>query len=203
VTLDQQVGKTALNQQIQSLNEIQSNMAWAADLIRNVSCGDRSSLIALYERTNPLIFGLICRIVGDQASAEEVLLDAYTEIWKQSSSYNPEHFLPLQWMIHIARSRAIARLHWGKAERRRRELSGGTEESLMTVAPEQQKLACVSIGALAPAQREVLDWAYYSGLSCREIAAQLGQPLGAVKNHVRTGMNRIIELLYPPVHTKA
>jgi RNA polymerase sigma-70 factor (ECF subfamily) len=73
----------------------------------------------------------------------------------------------------------------------------------MTVAPEQQKLACVSIGALDPAQREVLDWAYYSGLSCDEIAAQLGQPLGAVKTRIRMGMSRIIDLLYPAVHPKA
>jgi RNA polymerase sigma-70 factor (ECF subfamily) len=192
----------ALDQQIRSLNEIQSNMAWAADLIQKASRGDRSSLIALYEKTNPLIFGLIYRIVGDQASAEEVLLDAYTEIWKQSGSYNPEHFSPLQWMMIIARSRAIAKLHWGKAERRRRAFSGGTEESQMTVAPEQQKLACAAIGALASAQRETLDWACYSGLSCGEIAAQLGQPLGAVKTHVRMGMNRLVELLYPRVDSK-
>jgi len=186
-----------LDQQIQNLNGIQP------DLIQTISYGDRSSLIALYERTNRLIFGLICRIVGDQASAEEVLLDAYTEIWKQSGSYNPEHFTPLQWMIDIARSRAIARLHSGKAERRHRLFSGGTEESEMTVVPEQQKLARVSIGALTSAQREALDWACYSGLSCGEIAAQLGQPLGAVKTHVRMGMNRIVELLYSPLHSKA
>jgi RNA polymerase sigma-70 factor (ECF subfamily) len=188
---------TALDQQIQNLNEIQS------ELIHIISCGDRSSLIALYEKTNPLIFGLICRIVGDQASAEEVLLDTYTEIWKQSGSYNPEDFTPLQWMINIARSRAIARLHSGKAERKHRGFSGGTEESQTTVAPEQQKLARATIGALAPAQREVVGWACYSGLSCGEIAAQLGQPLGAVKTHVRMGMNRIVELLHPPPHSKA
>ena len=186
-----------MDQQIQNLNEIQS------DFIQIISCGDRSSLIALYERTSPLIFGLICRIVRDQVSAEEVLLDAYTEIWKQSGSYNPEHFTPLQWMISIARSRAIARLHSSKAERRHRGFSGGTEESQMTVAPEQQKLARACMGALPSVQKEVLDWGCYSGLSCGEIAAQLGQPLGAVKTHVRMGMNRIVELLYPPPRSKA
>ncbi len=192
-----------MDQEIQSLSEIQSSLVWAAHLIKKISSGARSALIALYEKTNPLIFGIICRIVGEQASAEEVLLDAYTEIWKQSGSYDAGNFLPLEWMINIARSRAIARLHWGKTERKQRGFPEGTEEPQMTVAPEQQKLACVSIGALDPAQRKVLDWAYFSGLSCEEIAAQLGQPLGAVKAHIRTGMGRIIELLYSPVHPKA
>ena len=72
----------------------------------------------------------------------------------------------------------------------------------MTVAPEQQKLARVSIGSLPSAQREVLDWACYSGLSCGEIAAQLGQPQGAIKNNIRIGMNRMIELLYQPLESK-
>jgi RNA polymerase sigma-70 factor, ECF subfamily len=182
--------------EIKDVNQIQS------DLILKIGRGDRSSLIALYEKTSSLVFGLICRIVGDQASSEEVLLDTYTEIWKQSAGYNPDRFTPMEWMMTIARSRAIAGLHSGKVEKRNRKVTAASEQPDTTVVPEQQQLARTSLEALPPAQREVLDWACYSGLSCGEIAAQLGQPLGAVKNHIRMGMNRMIELLYPSLDSK-
>lgn len=67
----------------------------------------------------------------------------------------------------------------------------------MTVDPERQELARVSIGSLVPAQQEILAWAYYSGLSGTEIAAQIGKPIGAVKTHVRLGLNKLSELFRP------
>jgi RNA polymerase sigma-70 factor (ECF subfamily) len=162
-------------------------------LIGKTKDGDRSALVILYDKTSCLLFGLVLRILGDRAQAEETLLDVYTRIGKQSASYDPG-LPPLEWLTGIARTCALARLHESKPKTRRQELPVGSFDPKMTVAPAKQKLARSSILSLAPTQREILDWAYYSGLSCGEIAAQAGKPLGAVKTHARLGLARLGEL---------
>jgi len=66
----------------------------------------------------------------------------------------------------------------------------------MTVASEQE-LARSSIASLVPAQQEILDWVYYSGLSCSEIAVQISKPLGAIRTHAGLGMSKLSEMFRP------
>jgi RNA polymerase sigma-70 factor (ECF subfamily) len=167
-------------------------------LIRKIADGDKSALATLYDATSRLLFGLAVRILGDGASAEETLLDVYTYVWKHSASYDPKH-RPLEWLTTIARARAVARFHWSSPDKRRQEHSPNLGPK-MTVAPQAQKLARASLESLAPAQREILEWAYYSGLSCGEIAAQTGKPLGAIKTHARQGLSKLGELLDREAH---
>ncbi len=164
----------------------------ALALIRKIENGEKPSLIILYDRTSRLLFGLVLRILGDRALAEETLLDVYTYIWKQSASYNPR--IPaLEWLMAIARARAVAMLHWTKPDKARLQRRSGIQDLTMTVAPEQQILSRASIEALIPTQREILEWIYFSGLSCSEIAAQVGKPLGVIKTHARLGLIKLSE----------
>jgi len=167
-----------------------------AALIKKIAGGDPSAMVGLYDGTSRLLFGLVLRVVGNSTLAEETLLDIYTHIWRQSASYDPS-VLPLQWLTTIARARAIASLHWSKQDRRRRKLPAGNPNTETTVAPEQQKIARASFESLVPAQREILDWAYYSGLSSSEIAAQIGKPVGAIRTHARLGLGKLIDLFRP------
>ncbi len=185
-----------LEQAIKADSESSLSSAAALALIRRIAGGDKTALALLYDKTSRLLSGLTFRILGDRAPAEETLLEVYTLIWRQASSYDPK-LPPLEWLTTIARSRAVAKLQWSKAGRGRQERSAATSGSPMTVAPEQQKLVRSSVESLVPAQREILDWAYYSGLSCSEIAAQVGKPLGAVKTHARQGLNKLSELIHP------
>jgi RNA polymerase sigma-70 factor (ECF subfamily) len=168
----------------------------ALALIRQIEGGDKAALAVLYEKTCRLLFGLILRILGDRNLAEETLLEVYTHIWKQSASYDPK-LLPLGWLTTTARTRAVAKLHWSKTNMGKQERSSGKPGSTMTVVPEQQRLVRSSIESLVPVQREILNWAYYSGLSCSEIAAQVGKPLGVIKTHARLGLSKLSELLRP------
>jgi RNA polymerase sigma-70 factor (ECF subfamily) len=127
--------------------------------------------------------------------AEEALLDAYTYVWKQAAFYNPKTMKPLEWLILIGRSRAVLHLNIGKQNPKGHSLpQSAASASEMSVAPEQQKLARDSIASLIPSQREVLESAFYSGLSCSDIAAQSGKPAGAVTTHIRLGLNKLDEL---------
>jgi RNA polymerase sigma-70 factor (ECF subfamily) len=185
-----------LEQEIRVGNASSLSNETALMLIKKIEGGDRSALATLYDKTGRLLFGLVLAILGSKALAEETLLGIYTQIWKQSVLYDPR-LLPLEWLLKVARAQAIAILHERKHVRRKRELAVGHRDSKPTVAPNQQKLARSAIEALVPAQREALDWAYYSGLSCNEIAAQIGKPTGAVRTYARFGMSRLSESLRP------
>jgi len=168
----------------------------AAALLGKIRDGDKAALAILYDRTSPLVFGLVLRILGNRALAEETLLDVYTHIWKQAASYD-SRLLPLEWMTAVARTRAVAKMHWSKQDPKMRTLPGRDAHSPMTVAPGQQTVARDAMETLAPTQREIIDWIYYSGLSCNEIAAQAGKPIGAIKTHARLGLSKLSDALRP------
>jgi RNA polymerase sigma-70 factor (ECF subfamily) len=165
-----------LEQEPQTDGELQLSGEEFAALIRKIEGGDPSALATLYDKTSRLLYGLATRILGERTLAEETLLDIYTHIWKQAASYDPG-IMPLEWLMMIARTRSIAMLHWSRQIKKRHVPSSGSMDSIMTVAPEEQKTARSHIGTLIPVQREIMDWIYFSGLSCSEIA-QIGNPSG-------------------------
>lgn len=177
---------------------------WVA-FIKRIATGDQLALTALYEATNRLVFGLILRIVIDRATAEEVLLDVYTQVWRQAALYDTNRGAPLAWIMTIARSRAIDRLRSGKHEQQGKEpldaigelssLGASPEET--TVSSERQRFVRSALDTLSPEQREVIELAYYSGLSHSEIALKLNQPLGTVKTRTRLGMMKLRDMLKP------
>jgi len=165
-------------------------------LIKGIEQGDPPALMGFYDATSRLVFGLILRILGDRSLAEETLLDIYTQIWKKFAVYD-RALSPLQWLTIFAHRSAIARLHWSKRDTRKQGMAHGSADTTMTAAPEQQKEARTSLESMAPAQRQLLEWAYFGGLSCSEMAAQIGKPIGAVKAHIRSGLNKLGEASCP------
>jgi RNA polymerase sigma-70 factor (ECF subfamily) len=174
-------------------------------LVELVATGDQSALATLYDATNRLIYSLVLRVLGDVSSAEEVLIDVYTQVWRQAASYDANRGAPLAWMATIARSRAIDRLRSGWQDQRRKEsldvlgdAPAGTASPEETAAEsERQRLVREALNLLTPEQREVIELAYYSGLSHSEIAEKLNQPLGTVKTRTRLGMMKLREALSP------
>lgn len=177
---------------------------WAA-LIKRVADGDQSALTTLYDSTSRLVFGLILRVVSDRSTAEEVLLDVYTQVWRQASTYDTRRGAPLAWLMTIARTRGIDRLRSGKYEHQNKEslesigevTSAIASPEADTVSSERRQLVRSALQALSAEQREVIELAYYSGLSHSEIALQLGQPLGTVKTRTRLGMMKLRDMLRP------
>ena len=176
---------------------------WVA-LIRSAAGGDQSALAGLYDGTSRPVFGLVLRIVGDRPTAEEVLLDVYTQAWRQAANYDEERGAPLAWLMTIARSRAIDRLRSAKHDQYKESLDSVREISdtdpnpeQATVDSERRRLVCSALAALPAEQREVVELAYYSGLSHSEIALRLDQPLGTVKTRTRLAMIKLRDMLRP------
>jgi RNA polymerase sigma-70 factor (ECF subfamily) len=165
--------------------------------------GDEYALSSFYDRSSRLIFGLLLRILNDTGMAEEVLLDVYMQVWRQAAKYDRSRGKTLAWIVTIARSRAIDRLRSSRQEEMRKESLDAKDHGIVlttgfedpTIAPERQRVVRAALDSLPPEQREVIEMAYYLGLSHSEIAARLGQPLGTVKTRTRLGMMKLREQL--------
>ena len=175
-----------------------------AEMIRGVAEGDNQALASLYDATSRTVYGLLLRILSDPSSAEEVLLDVYAQVWRQAASYCPERGRPLAWLTTIARSRAIDRLRRGRNEQQRAvpldeaaRATGGESVEEGVRAGEVRAVVRAALDALTPEQRDVIELAYYGGMSHSEIAAARGLPLGTVKTRTRLGMMRLREMLSP------
>jgi RNA polymerase sigma-70 factor (ECF subfamily) len=174
-------------------------------LIRRIAVGDQAAMAALYDATSRLVYSLILRIIGDPSTAEEVLIDAYTQVWRQAANYDRDRGTPIAWIMTIGRSRALDRLRAGWQEHQRREpLEAASSAASQNANPEEttanderRRLVGAALTTLAPEQREVIELAYYSGLSHSEIALRIGLPLGTVKTRIRLGMNKLREQLRP------
>lgn len=175
-----------------------------AELISQIASQDQEAMSTLYDTTNRLVYGLLLRILNDHATAEEVLLDVFTQVWRQASRYDGTRGGPMAWITTIARSRAIDRLRSGKQELQREEsletvvqyaASDNVEEDVANA--EMRAIIQKAMELLTPEQREVIELAYYSGMSQSEIALKLNQPLGTVKTRTRIGMMRLREALSP------
>jgi RNA polymerase sigma-70 factor (ECF subfamily) len=171
-------------------------------LIRCMAGGDQQAMSALYDATNRLVYGLVLRILSDPGTAEEVLLDVYMQVWRQAAAYDEKRGGPLAWLTTVARSRAIDRLRSGKQRQQREEPlefadnhSSSTDVEADAYASEMRVRVRAALDGLSPEQREVIELAYYSGMSHSEIALKLNQPLGTVKTRTRLGMIKLRETL--------
>jgi RNA polymerase sigma-70 factor (ECF subfamily) len=160
-----------------------------SDLFRKIEKGEKDALFDLYDRTGGLLFGLTLKILGNVSDAEETLLNIYTRIWKDPVSCDAG-YPPLAWLVMIARAHALTRLY----ETRRSyapEQTAANNADKKTVTNKEQEDARACFKALAPKQREILNWAFCSGLTAEGIADKTGSTVGAVKTHVRIGLNRL------------
>ncbi len=184
--------------------KIERDQGWVAQ-IELIATRDQTALAKFYDLTNRAAFGLILRILNDRSTAEEVLLDVYSQVWRQAGFYSAERGTPLAWLMTIARTRALDRYRSGKQEMLRKESlktaadarSSEPNPEEAAVTTEHQRLVRKALAELTPEQRQVIELAYFSGLSQSEISLHLGQPLGTVKTRVRLGMIKLKESLVP------
>ena len=175
------------------------------ELIGRTAQGDEGALGALYDKTGSHVYGLGFRVLGDTTMAEEVTMDVFLQVWRQAGQFDQSRGNPLVWLAVLTRSRAIDRLRVGKKGREVREpIETVSEEPNAESDPEQSsvyleqcRIVRQAINSLPSEQREMIELAYFGGLSQREIATQTGEPLGTVKTRIRLGMVKLRTLLGP------
>jgi RNA polymerase sigma-70 factor (ECF subfamily) len=142
------------------------------------------------------------RMLKVRSDAEDLLQEVFVQVWRQAQNYNAERGSPEAWVINIARSRAIDKIRSIRRMEKsfvltddpaRAESSDNVESS---AAESEARLAMNSALANLPkTQRQVLELAYFDGLTQTEIADRLAEPLGTVKTRMRSGIQRLRDML--------
>jgi len=174
-------------------------------LIGGIARGDEASLAALYDATSRSTYGLALKVLRDPASAEEVTLDVYLQVWNRAKDYSRARGSPEAWLLSITRSRAIDRLRAGAARKRRQEpfdpnlepAAGGPDPLAASDQRERRQMVKAALASLPAEQRKAIELAFFRGLSHSEVASSLKEPLGTVKTRIRLGMVKLRGLLSP------
>jgi len=178
----------------------------AASLIAKVAAGDERALSQIYDATSRIVYGLCLRIVKDPSAAEDIVLEAYLQLWRTAESYNPLRGTVTAWLLTVARSRAI---DWLRARKSRRaDLEQNLDDVFdlhdhrpnpehNSIDSSRDRIIRDVMAELPNEQRRAIELTYFSGLSHSEIALQTGLPIGTVKTRIRLGMMRLRELLGP------
>ncbi len=176
------------------------------DLMLGIQSGDADALSQLYDRYNGIMRALILRIIHNETETDDLLQEVFMEIWNQAKNFSAEKGKPLGWMVTLTRRRAIDAL-------RKKQAYARAEERLQA-QPEQQPLAWVQnatekdieagdtrvlmakvINSIPEAQQQVIELAFFQGMSQREIASHTNIPLGTVKTRLELGLKKIYDSL--------
>lgn len=176
---------------------------WAQLVIRT-AVGEHAALAELYDRSCHLVFGLALRILGDPTAAEDAVVEVYTQAWRSAKTFDGRRGTATSWLLTLARSRAIDLLRVRRREQAADPLESADDVASAMPNPEEaassaqrERRVRSALERLSTEQRQVVELAYFSGLSHTDIAQQLGQPLGTVKTRIRLAMLHLRELLGP------
>jgi RNA polymerase sigma-70 factor, ECF subfamily len=169
-----------------------------AELLARVGEHDSEAFEILYGRYVRPVFSLALRRLGDRGHAEDAVQEAFAAIWRSASTYRPERGAAGGWLYTVARNAIVDRL-------RRNGPSPDAELPELAAAEpgpaERAEGSYVSwrihraLEELQPREREVIELAYWSGMSQSEVADYLGLPLGTVKTRTRSGLAKLATVL--------
>ncbi len=177
-----------------------------AEVIALIVSGETRALEVLYDRYSRVVFSFAVRIVSDPQLAEEVLQEVFFRVWQQGSAFRSTRGTLITWLLSITHNLAIDEVRKRnrrpqKAESETPELVLGGVADTSTDIEEEVWLSGVrtaintALERLPAEQRDVIELAYFRGMTQREIAAVLAQPLGTVKTRMRLGLQKLREQL--------
>jgi RNA polymerase sigma-70 factor, ECF subfamily len=155
-----------------------------------------ATLESLYDVHHRQAIGLAYRMLGDMGEAEEVVQEVFLAAWRAGHAYDPARGSTHTWILSMVRNRSIDVL---RARRRRpveplpetMDPPDPTDVPTQAVTSVDADSARRALAALPPEQQQVIELAYFDGLSHSEIADKLSAPIGTVKGRIRLGLDRL------------
>lgn len=169
------------------------------ELIAAIAEGGTDALSELFDRYSGMLTGLSQRILKDIADSEEVLQETFLQVWNQARRYDPKRSSVSTWLVLIARSRSIDRLR-SRQVKQRTITAAQQENPIHHTSPqgignvlllERRSRLQEEMAKLPAEQRQVLEMAFYGGMTQSEIAEQTGIPLGTVKTRTLLAMKKL------------
>jgi len=173
------------------------------NLLARVALRDQQAFKELYDLTSPHLYGVALRYLRTASTAEEILQEAYINVWQQAGTYAATLSAPMTWLISVVRNKALDHLRKFKRETETTDsVDAGGEGQVDAIAdhadPHELFSAATEalvlrrcVAQLDPPQRQSLALAFYDGLSHSELAEHLRVPLGTAKAWVRRGLERL------------
>ena len=167
------------------------------ELLVRVAERDRVAFEAIYHRYVRSVYGLALRRLRDRQRAEDAVQETFTAVWRSAASYKPERGPAAPWLYAIARNAIVDRLR-----ARTDPVSEAPDLPSLEPGPADRAEASFvswrvhrALEELPDKEREVLELAYWSGLSQSEVAEYLHIPLGTVKTRTRSALARLADVL--------
>jgi RNA polymerase sigma-70 factor (ECF subfamily) len=178
--------------------------AEAEALIERVAQGDRTAMMALYDRFAGAVFAVALRIMGDRVTAEDITQEVFVRVWREAATFDRTRGSAVAWIVTLTRNRAIDLIRSRNRRVRHEDVQAREEPAVVEpavtpehMASEAQRSEAVrqALGVLRPEQRQVIELAYFGGLSHSEIAERLQQPLGTVKTRIAQSVKHLRDVL--------
>lgn len=178
------------------------NKSHLVTLIAKVALGNRAAFDEFYQLTSAYLFGVLLRLLKDEAVAEEILQDVYIKVWQKAGNYRSDKAAPITWLTTLTRNLAIDYLRQQNAITENTDTS--VEQVDQTPGPQDFTLFHQSRSALylclEQLQTEVsqcIVMAYRDGYTHEELSSRMNSPLGTVKSWIRRGLEKLKHCLEP------
>lgn len=188
-------------------SSVRPDQSLERQLLRRIANGDRVGFDELHARFSGLVYATVYQVLRDHQDAEDVSQEVFLSIWKKAKLYHESKGEPMTWVASLARNRAIDRI---RAKERRSRLRDAVQAEPEAVAPsaepdagylastrERGGIVRSAVMHLTPEQRQVIEMAYFAGLSQSQIAERIDAPLGTVKARMRRGLGKLRGLVEP------
>lgn len=168
-------------------------------LVERIAAGDQAAMRSLYARHATRTLRYLIRLVRDQGLAEDLMSDAFFDVWRQASRFEGRSSVST-WILSIARFKALSALRRTREGALEPEVAEAVEDDADTPEVTLQKISKAAamrlcIDKLSPEHREVVDLVYYHEQSVEEVSAILGVPAATVKTRMFYARKRLSELL--------
>lgn len=178
------------------------------ELMSRLTYRDLKAFRTLYKRYSGLVYSASLRVLRDPPLAEDMVQEIFLRLWRRPESYVPQRGKFATWLTSVTRNRAVDEIR-SRNRRYRHETASpeeqewdvpgdeGDDPALTAELSDQRRLILAALSGLPPEQKQVIELAYFGGLTQQEISERLQQPLGTVKTRIRLGMQKLRAALTP------
>jgi RNA polymerase sigma-70 factor, ECF subfamily len=179
-----------------------------ATLVARIAEGDGHALETLYDRYSRVVYSFSLRMLADTNSAEDLTQEVFLRLWRQGGSYQHSRGAFLTWLLSVTHNMAIDEIR--RRKRRPVAVDGADDDQTLSALPDTRTdvenaawltslhaIVREALQDIPQSQRHAIELAYFSGLTQREIAERLNEPLGTIKTRMRLGLLKLRERLGP------
>jgi RNA polymerase sigma-70 factor (ECF subfamily) len=169
-------------------------------LMQRIAAHDEDAVTELYDRFGPLVYRMAYQTMPTRSDAEDVVQEVFIRLWKTADRFDPKRAALVTWVMLLSRRHMVDRLRRLQSRVRASTLEDSWAPAGESVPPaasiEQEErfhAVLLKIKDLPELQQTVVKRAYLGGQTLKQIAMELGIPLGTIKSALSRALVRLRE----------